>query len=62
VLEKYEVVREGWRKLHYKELHDLYALSYKIRVVKSRKTEWSRIVARLGKMTSEFKIVFGNPE
>jgi hypothetical protein len=30
----------GWRKLHYKELHDLYSSSRIIGIIKSRRMRW----------------------
>jgi hypothetical protein len=33
---KREEVAGGWRRLHNKELHNLYASSHAIRVIKSR--------------------------
>jgi hypothetical protein len=34
-----------WRKLHNKELHDLYSSSRLIRIIKSRRMRWERHVA-----------------
>jgi hypothetical protein len=31
-----------WRKLHNKELHDLYSLPSIIRIIKSRRMRWTR--------------------
>jgi hypothetical protein len=42
-----EVTRE-WRKLHNKELHDLYFSPSIIRIIKSRRMRWSGHVARMG--------------
>jgi hypothetical protein len=38
----------GWRKLHNEELHNLYCLPSKIRIIKSRKMRWAGHVARSG--------------
>jgi hypothetical protein len=38
---KREEVKEGWRKLHYEELHDLYSLPSIIRIIKLRRMEWA---------------------
>jgi hypothetical protein len=35
----------GWRKLHNKELCDLYSLPSIIRIIKSRRVGWARHVA-----------------
>jgi hypothetical protein len=37
-----------WRKLHNKELHDLYSSSSIIRIIKSRRMRWAGNVARMG--------------
>jgi len=36
-----------WRKLHHKELYDLYSSSDVIRVIKTRKINWTGHVASL---------------
>jgi hypothetical protein len=43
---KREEVAGGWRRLHNKELHNLYASTNIIRVIKSR-IIWARHVARM---------------
>jgi hypothetical protein len=42
-----EVMRE-WRKLHYKELRDLYSSPNIIRIIKSRRMIWACCVAQMG--------------
>jgi len=42
--------REGWRKLHNNELHDLYFLPNIIWVIKSTKIKWAGQVAYMGHM------------
>ena len=37
-----------WRKLHNKELNDLYSSPNIIRIIKSRRTRWAVHVARMG--------------
>jgi hypothetical protein len=37
-----------WRKLHNKELHDLYSSPNIIRIIKSRWMRWAGHVARIG--------------
>jgi hypothetical protein len=37
-----------WRKLHNKELHDLYSSPSIIRIIKSRRMRWAGHVARMG--------------
>ena len=43
-----EVTRE-WRKLHSKELNDLYCSHNVVWVIKSRRMRWAGHVARMGK-------------
>jgi hypothetical protein len=45
---KWDEVTGRWRKLHNKELHDLYSLPYIIKVIKSRRMRWAGHVARIG--------------
>jgi hypothetical protein len=42
-----EVMGE-WRKLHNKELHDLYSSPSIIRIIKSKRMRWEDHVARMG--------------
>jgi hypothetical protein len=37
-----------WRKLHNEELNDLYSSPNIVRVIKSRRTRWTKHLARLG--------------
>jgi hypothetical protein len=37
-----------WRKLHSRELHNLYSSPYIIRQIKSRRRRWAGHVARMG--------------
>jgi hypothetical protein len=46
---KRDEVTGEWRKLHNKELHDLYSSPNIVRVVKSRRMRWARHVARMGR-------------
>jgi hypothetical protein len=43
-----EEVTVGWRKLHKKELHNLYSLPNIIRAIKSGRTRWMGHVACIG--------------
>ena len=45
---KTDEVTGEWRKLHNKELSDLYSLPNIVRVVKSRRRRWVGHVARMG--------------
>jgi hypothetical protein len=44
-----EVTGEG-KRLHNKELHDLYSSPSKIRIIKSRRLRWAGHVARMGRL------------
>jgi hypothetical protein len=46
---KREEVVEGWRKLHNEELCNLNASQNTIRVIKSKRMRWTRLVARMGR-------------
>jgi hypothetical protein len=59
---KREEVEGGWRRLHGKELHNLYALRDIIRVIKSRRMRWAGHVARMGEMINVYNILVGKPE
>jgi hypothetical protein len=39
-----------WRKLHNKELHELYPSPSIIRIIKSRRMRWAVHVARMGEI------------
>jgi hypothetical protein len=54
-------VQEGWIKLHNEVLHNLYASTNIIRVMKS-KMGWVGYVARMGEMRISYKIFVGKPE
>jgi hypothetical protein len=46
---KRDEVMGEWRKLHNKELHDLYSLPSIIRIIKSWRMRWAGHVARMGR-------------
>jgi hypothetical protein len=46
---KKEEMRGEWRKVHDKELNDLYSSPSIIRLIKSRRMRWEGHVARMGK-------------
>jgi hypothetical protein len=46
---KRDEVTGGWRKLHNKELHNLYSSPSVIRMIKSRMMRWAGHVARMGR-------------
>jgi hypothetical protein len=59
---KRDEVTGGWRKLHNEELHNLYSLSYIIRMIKSRKMKRSGHVTLMWKKRNACRILMGKPE
>jgi hypothetical protein len=58
---KRDEVTGDWRKLHNKELHDLYSSPSIIRI-KSRKMRWASHVARMGEKRNAYRLLVGKPE
>jgi hypothetical protein len=52
----------GWRKLHNKELHNLYSSPSIIRIIKSRKMRWAGHVAQMGEKRNVYRLLVGKPE
>jgi hypothetical protein len=59
---KRDEVTGGWRKLHSKELHDLYSLPSIIRMIKSRRMRWAGHVAQMGDKRNAYRLLAGKPE
>jgi hypothetical protein len=59
---KRDEVTGEWRKLHNKELHDLYSLPNIVRVVKSRRMRWAGHMACMGEGRGVHRILVGKPE
>jgi hypothetical protein len=60
---KRDEVTGEWRKLHNKELHDLYSSPSIIRIIKSRRMRWAGHVARMWeKRRNAFRLLVGKPE
>jgi hypothetical protein len=59
---KMDGVAGGWRKLHKKELHNLYSSPSIIRINKSRRMRWAGHVARMGEERNVYRFLVGNPE
>jgi hypothetical protein len=55
-------VTEEWRRLHNKELNDLYSSPNIIPVIKSRRMQWAGHVARMGEKRGAYRILVGRPE
>jgi hypothetical protein len=59
---KRDEVTGEWRKLHNKELNDLYALPNIVRVVKSKQMRWAGHVAHMGEDRGVHRVLVGKPE
>jgi hypothetical protein len=59
---KKDEVTGRWRKLHNKELHDLYSSPSIIRKIKSRRMRWAGHVARMGEKRNAYRLLVGKPE
>jgi hypothetical protein len=60
-LKRYEVTGE-WRKLHNKELRDLYSSPSIHRIIKSRRMRWVGHIARMGEKRNAHRLSVGKPE
>ena len=52
---KSDEVTGEWRKLHNKELNDLYCSPNIVRVIKSRRMRWAGNVARMGERRGVYR-------
>jgi hypothetical protein len=59
---KRDGVTEWWRKLHNKELHNLYSSPSIIRIIKSRRMRWAGHVVRMGEKRNVCMLLVGKPE
>jgi hypothetical protein len=59
---KWDEVTGGWKKLHNKELHNLYSLPSIIRSINLKMMMWAGHVARLGEKSNEYRLLVGKPE
>ena len=59
---KRDKVTGEWRRLHNKELSDLYPLPNIVRVVKSRRMRWAGHVARMREGRGMHRVLVGKPE
>ena len=46
-----------WRKLHNKELNDLYSSPNVVRVIKTRRMRWAGHVARMGERIGTSRVL-----
>jgi len=51
-----------WRRLHNKELNDMYSSLNIVRMIKSRRMRWAGHVARMGEERGVYRILVGKPE
>jgi hypothetical protein len=58
---KRDEVTGEWRKLHNKELCDLYSSPSIIRIIKSRGMRWAGHVARMGEKRNAYRLLMGKP-
>jgi len=59
---KRDEVTGEWRRLHNKELYDLYCSSNSVRTIKSKKMRWTGHVARIGRRRGLHRVLVGKPE
>jgi hypothetical protein len=59
---KRDGVTGEWRRLHKKELNDLYASPNIIRAIKSTRMRWAGHVARMGEGRGAYRVLVGRPE
>jgi hypothetical protein len=59
---KRDGMTEGWRKLHNKQLHDLYSSPSIVRIMKSRRMRLVGHVARMGEKTNAYSLLMRKPE
>jgi hypothetical protein len=52
----------GWRKLHNKELHNLYPSPSIIRIIKSRWMSWEEHAARTREQSNSYRTLVAKPE
>ena len=58
---KRDEVTGEWRKLHNKELNELYSLPHILWVVKSRRMRWTGHVARMGEGRGVYRVLVVKP-
>jgi hypothetical protein len=59
--ERAEITGE-WRKLHSRELHNLYSSPDIIRQIKSKRTKWAGHVERTGEERKVYRVLVEKPE
>jgi hypothetical protein len=59
---KRDEVTAEWKRLHSRELHNLYSSPDIIRQIKSRRMRYARHVARMGEGRNVYRVLLGKPE
>jgi hypothetical protein len=59
---KRDEVTGEWRKLHNKELNNLYSSSNIVKVIKSIRMRWAAHVARMGDSRGVYRVLVEKPE
>jgi hypothetical protein len=59
---KRDEVTGEWRKLHSRELHNLYSLPDIIMQIKSWRMRWAGHVVHIGKVRKVYKVLVGKPK
>jgi hypothetical protein len=59
---KGDEVTGEWRKLHSRELHNLYSSPDIIRQIKSRRMRWAGHVERMGEGRNVYRVSVGKPK
>ena len=59
---KRDEVTGEWRRLHNKELNDVYSSPNIFRVIKCRKMRWAVHVARIMERKGVYRVLVGKPE
>jgi len=55
-------VTGDWRRLHNKELNDLYSSPNIVQVIKSRRMRWAGHVVCMGEERGVYRVLVGKPE
>ena len=61
-LRKRDCVTGDWRRLHNKELNDLFCSPNVIQMIKSRRMRWAGHVTYKGERRGAYRVLLGKPE